>query len=370
VVLGLFESDSSPSALSFKEAAFGKQDPPVWVWTKDAAAAKKYFPKGFSDKEGIVVITQFREEDGGPNFSMPSKDIEDAEAIASFVDVYGSPLVWHYSNELSNQITSGRLQKFVWAFSDNAHWADYVKALNSVAKDMRGKMKFVLVSAEHEPLLQFFNIDKNALPQVLLIDLHPSVGQRQFKYGTWDTKKRVWNTEEAKKLDAAALTAFLGKYEKGELKRFLRSEEMPESQPGPVRVVVGNTFEDEIRTDKDVLMMMYGDHSWCEHCKIFDPEFELIGKQFEGNKHITVAKLNFGRNDIEDAKARGIQPKGFPDLMLFRKGEHDKPPIVFDPKKYNDERGLPAVTQFVKDHSSLKFKLEGATFGGKKREEL
>lgn len=50
----------------------------------------------------------------------------------------------------------------------------------------RGKMKFVMVEKEFEPLLNFFNIDKTALPQVLLIDLHPTVGQRQFKYGVFD----------------------------------------------------------------------------------------------------------------------------------------------------------------------------------------
>jgi hypothetical protein len=47
-------------------------------------------------------------------------------------------------------------------------------------------MKYVMVEKQFEPLLQFFNIDKDSLPQVLLIDLHPAVGQRQFKYGVFD----------------------------------------------------------------------------------------------------------------------------------------------------------------------------------------
>lgn len=42
--------------------------------------------------------------------------------------------------------------------------------------------------------------------------------------------------------------------------------------------VVGNTFEEVIESSNDVLLMLYGDYSWCEHCKIYAPEFDLIGK--------------------------------------------------------------------------------------------
>ncbi len=43
----------------------------------------------------------------------------------------------------------------------------------------------------------------------------------------------------------------------------------------------------------------------------------------------------------------GITPTGFPELYLFRAGEHDSNPVVFNADKYNGERGLPAVTKFV-----------------------
>jgi hypothetical protein len=53
--------------------------------------------------------------------------------------VYGSPLVWQYSNELSPTITSGRLQKFVWAFVDkeSQYWDGYQEALINVARKTR-----------------------------------------------------------------------------------------------------------------------------------------------------------------------------------------------------------------------------------------
>jgi len=319
-----------------------------------------------------VVITKFLDDPKGPNYVMPNKDITNPLKIAEFVDVYGSPLVWQYSNELSPTITSGRLQKFVWAFVDkeSQYWDGYQEALINVARKTRGKMKYVMVEKQFEPLLQFFNIDKDSLPQVLLIDLHPTVGQRQFKYGVFDKKKKDWDTSSATKLDTKALQNFIASYQAGELQRFLRSEPVPEKQEGPILNVVGNTFEETIESDKDVLLMMYGDYSWCEHCKIYAPEYELIAKKFQKASKITIAQMNFGHNDIEDAKARGIAPKGFPELLLFRAGEHKQPPIVFDPKKYNDERGVPAVSKFLQRHVSNSFEVEGEKYGGKKRTEL
>lgn len=64
---------------------------------------------------------------------------DDLLQIAEYVDVYGTPLVWQYANELSPVITGGRLQKFVWAFVDkeSAHWERFQNAMFTVAKKTR-----------------------------------------------------------------------------------------------------------------------------------------------------------------------------------------------------------------------------------------
>ncbi len=40
----------------------------------------------------------------GPNYVMPVENINDPLAIVEFVDIYSTPLIWHYSNELSAQV--------------------------------------------------------------------------------------------------------------------------------------------------------------------------------------------------------------------------------------------------------------------------
>jgi thiol-disulfide isomerase/thioredoxin len=106
---------------------------------------------------------------------------------------------------------------------------------------------------------------------------------------------------------------------------------------------VGNTFEETIESDKDVLLMMYGDYSWCEHCKIYAPEYELIAKKFQKASKITIAQMNFGHNDIEDAKARGIAPKGFPELLLFRAGTRLNPHRYMPVPVLEIRRGIPSL---------------------------
>eukprot|EP00960_Hanusia_phi_P021128 624082-Hanusia_phi.AAC.10 len=74
--------------------------------------------------------------------------------------------------------------------------------------------------------------------------------------------------------------------------------------------------------------------------------------------------MDFPANDIEDAKKRGMEVteeredgremrrwgrkrriSGYPDVYLFRAGEHHLKPIRFDSSKYNNERGLGAISQ-------------------------
>ncbi|KAJ1493720.1 hypothetical protein T484DRAFT_1767770 [Baffinella frigidus] len=218
---------------------------------------------------------------------------------------------------------------------------------------------------------------------VLVIDVHPEVGQRQFKLGNWDAKARSYDTSEAQDMSAAKLLKFVGEYNDGKLKRFLRSEPVPAEQPGPVikvvgstfeetiasgKDVVGSTFEETIASGKDVLVNFGGDYSWCEHCKLFAPEYVIIANALAGTG-IVCADMDFPSNDVEDARKRGLQPAGFPELFLFRAGDHTKP-IKFEQDKYNGERGMRAIIQFVKDHAALPFQLQGETFGAKPRAEL
>ena len=284
------QDKESENYKAFREAAFGRTYP-KFTWVKDATIAAKYLGDekakalAASKEDAVFVISKFNDDPEGPIYQLPKESVGDTDAIVRWMDIRSNPLVWRYSDGLSSLITTGKLQKFLWAFVDSKSpdWVRWEKALTQVAMEQRGNMKFVLVPETAAGLLQFFRIEANDLPQGLIVDLVPEVGQRQFKVGEWDAKNRRWNTDMAKNVSPEKLGVFLETYRAGKLKRYLRSEPIPEAgkeYENEVLKVVGDTFEDTIRSGKDVLMNFYGDFSWCEHCKIYAPEWDLIASSF------------------------------------------------------------------------------------------
>jgi len=59
---------------------------------------------------------------------------------------------------------------------------------------------------------------------------------------------------------------FYEEFAEGKLSPFVKSEDVPEDNNGPVYTVVGKNFEDLVMDDtKDVLIKFYA--PWCGHCK-------------------------------------------------------------------------------------------------------
>ena len=66
--------------------------------------------------------------------------------------------------------------------------------------------------------------------------------------------------------DTDQLEAFIRDYLEGNLEPTLRSEPIPETQNGPVTVLVANTFSVMVQDPaKDVLVQFYA--PWCRFCK-------------------------------------------------------------------------------------------------------
>jgi protein disulfide-isomerase-like protein len=121
------------------------------------------------------------------------------------------------------------------------------------------------------------------------------------------------------------------------------SEEPPASNDGPVKVIVGSTFDAEVANGgKWVLLEAYA--PWCGHCKKLMPVWEDLGEAFkESSGTVTIAKVDATANDLP--KSLGI--KGFPTLLLF-KGD-GTPPM-----DYSGERDYAALASFITKKTGAK----------------
>ncbi|NXD25526.1 PDIA3 isomerase, partial [Spelaeornis formosus] len=69
------------------------------------------------------------------------------------------------------------------------------------------------------------------------------------------------------------------------------SEPIPESNEGPVKVVVAENFDDIVNEeDKDVLIEFYA--PWCGHCKNLEPKYKELGEKLSKDPNIVIAKMD------------------------------------------------------------------------------
>lgn len=71
---------------------------------------------------------------------------------------------------------------------------------------------------------------------------------------------------------------FLMDLKDGNLEPYLKSEAIPETNDGPVKVAVGKNFDEIITNNgKDTLIEFYA--PWCGHCKKLAPVYDELGQK-------------------------------------------------------------------------------------------
>ena len=125
----------------------------------------------------------------------------------------------------------------------------------------------------------------------------------------------------------------------------MKSQPTPKKNTGPVTVVVGNTF-DEIVMDpkKDVLIELYA--PWCGHCKALEPVYKKVGKHFQDQANIVIAKMDATSNDVPP----GYAAEGFPTIY-FAPANDKKNPI-----KYEGEREVNDFVKFLEEKATVSLK--------------
>ncbi|KFO32996.1 protein disulfide-isomerase A3 [Fukomys damarensis] len=129
--------------------------------------------------------------------------------------------------------------------------------------------------------------------------------------------------------DGKALERFLQDYFDGNLKRYLKSEPIPESNDGPVKVVVAENFDEIVNNEnKDVLIEFYA--PWCGHCKNLEPKYKELGEKLSKDPNIVIAKMDATSNDVPSP----YEVRGFPTIYFSPANQKQSP------KKYEGGREL------------------------------
>jgi len=111
-------------------------------------------------------------------------------------------------------------------------------------------------------------------------------------------------------LTSAQVVDFIADFKAGKLRPHLKSAAVPETNDGPVKVVVGTQFEEIVMdTSKDVFVKFYA--PWCGHCKALAP------KWIEVAEHVAGSDLIIADFDATENEAAGVEIRGYPTLKFY-----------------------------------------------------
>jgi len=259
------------------------------------------------------------------------------ESLSNFIRGNAFPLVGEIGPE-NYQKYLERGFPLVWIFVNKAKDAAVLTAAAEVAKEFRTALSLVWLDGERwADHAKTFGLS-GSTPGVVIEDRD-------------NRKNFIFPQDQAP--TAAALKAHFQGFIDKTIQPNVKSEEIPATNDGPVKVVVGKSFDSIVLdTTKDVLIEFYA--PWCGHCKSLAPKFDALGTSFADTPSIVIAKIDATENDTP------VDIRGFPTLMFYP--ADDKA----NPLTYEGDRTEQAMAAFVRENASTLKKAGGAAAAEKK----
>lgn len=205
-------------------------------------------------------------------------------AILHFVSTNKLPLVNILTMDSASAIFEDPSKRQILLFGTARDSKKVLPSFEDAARFFKGKrIIYVYIDIDKEeigkPMLEYFGLTGNG-PYVLGFS---GIGDaRKFKL---DGELTVDNIKE-----------FAQHLLEGKLKPFYKSEPVPESNDGDVKIVVGNNFEEIVLDEsKDVLLEIYA--PWCGHCQALEPIYNKLAKHLHGIDSLIIAKMDGTTNE-------------------------------------------------------------------------
>lgn len=330
VILGVFQGVGDPGYLQYQDAANTLREDYKFHHTFSTEIAK--FLKVSLGKLVLMQPEKFQSKYEPRMHVMDVQGSTEASAIKDYVVKHALPLVGH--RKTSNDAKRYSKRPLVVVYYSVDFSFDY----RTATQFWRNK---VLEVAKDFPEYTFAIADEEDYATEVK-DLGLSESGEDVNAAILDESGKKFAMEPAE-FDSDALREFVMAFKKGKLKPVIKSQPVPKNNKGPVRVVVGKTF-DAIVMDpkKDVLIEFYA--PWCGHCKQLEPVYTSLGKKYKGQKDLVIAKMDATANDITNDR---YKVEGFPTIYFAPSGDK-KNPIKFE----GGNRDLEHLSKFIDEHAT------------------
>lgn len=316
VVIAYIDATDKANNETFAAVAESLRNTHPFGATNDAALAEAAGVKA----PAIVLYKTF--DEGKAAFT----EKFDEEAITKFISTASTPLVGEVGPDTySGYMSAGIPLAYIFA-TEAEERKTLAETLKPLAEKFRGKINFATIDASsYGAHAGNLNLPTDKFPSFAIQD-------------TVKNQKYPYNPEAEITLET--ISTFVTEFDAGKIEPSLKSEEIPETQEGPVTVVVGKNYEQIVLDDsKDVLIEFYA--PWCGHCKALAPKYETLASLYaesEWKDKVVIAKVDATANDVPDEIA------GFPTIKLYKAG--DKSEGI----DYSGSRSIEDLIKFVKEN--------------------
>lgn len=289
---------------------------------------KEIFTHFKVNKEGTVILFK--------NFDEKRNEIAgvySAPTLKTFVESHSIPSLIDYEPKYERFLFKNR-QPGVFLFYDKS--ASNADTLNDVMLDLSRRVKGrILVfrsetkEEDEKKFSEDLGVKPEMLPLIMIIDSRDN------------SKKYVMDMAKYKKINSNTIRKFITDWQNSNVEVFIKSEDVPEFQNGPVHVLVGKTFKSIVfDKTKDVLVEFYA--PWCGHCQKLAPTYEELARTLSHNENLIIAKMDATKNEVED-----VNIQGYPTIKLFR--ANNKKPVDYE--RSNDDT-IDTFIEFLKKHAT------------------
>lgn len=323
VLVAYFEATDKSSNETFTQVAEKLRDNYPFGASSDAALAKA---------EGVKApaVVLYKDFDEGKSVFTEKFDVE---AIESFAKTAATPLIGEVGPETYSDYMSAK-KPLAYIFAETPEERkELSEKLKSVAEAHRGAINFATIDAK-----QFgahagnLNLKPDQFPAFAIQDTEKN---QKFPY------------DQEKDITEKDIKKFVADYAAGKIEPSIKSEEIPETNDGPVKVIVAKTYDQIVLDDsKDVLVEFYA--PWCGHCKALAPKYEELGSMYAASEFkdkVVIAKVDATSNDVPD------EVQGFPTIKLYPAGGK-KEPIT-----YSGSRTVEDIIDFIAENGKYKAKV-------------
>ncbi|KAK1754877.1 protein disulfide-isomerase [Echria macrotheca] len=305
------------------------------VFSKVAEKLRDNYPFGSStdaelaEAEGVKApaIVLYKSFDEGKSVFSEKFD---AEAIEKFAKTASTPLIGEVGPDTySDYMAAGIPLAYIFAETPEER-TELSNAIKPVAEAQRGVINFATIdAAAYGAHAGNLNLKADKFPAFAIQDT---------------VKNQKYPFDQEQKITLDSIKAFVDDFVAGKVEPSIKSEPIPESNDGPVTVVVAKNYNDIVLDDnKDVLIEFYA--PWCGHCKALAPKYEELGALYANSEFkdkVVIAKVDATANDVPD------EIQGFPTIKLYPAGAKDKAVT------YSGSRTVEDLIKFIAENGKYK----------------